>query len=367
MAGLRPRRPLRASPVPAAKASPLLRKVGARVESEASESGQEGMRAAVAGSSGKADVPKAALPVPATGSIVVPSPQQFEVARLEAREAGKSQDLHRMVSAMQAAAAKCDLAYEEMVRLAVYRLEVERDLGAHLAQTVARGRPTKRCPRGTVSGSGLPEGISKKQSVAYQRLAAIPVALFQRYLEAVREARKFPTNRGARAFASERKPRAVRPPKKARASRVTVDVDFVDAIRRCLGPVDVVVGSSYIPARRTMGALDELPSGACGQAIVVVGERHPDRVLPFVARLIAVGRFTESIVLLPRDLDAGWLRELNSGRWSVCLPVDASKCIAAHLGARSRAFKIVFDAMGPILEVNRDVECRDPVADARFG
>ena len=49
------------------------------------------------------------------GSIVVPSPQQFEIARVEAREAGKSQDLHRMVSAMQAAAAKCALAYEEMV------------------------------------------------------------------------------------------------------------------------------------------------------------------------------------------------------------------------------------------------------------
>jgi hypothetical protein len=106
-------------------------------------------------------------------ALVVPSPQQFEIARVEAREAGRSQDLHRMVSAMQAAAAKCDLAYEEMVRLAVYRLEVERDLGAHLAQTVVRGRPTKRCPGGTISASGLPEGISKKQSVAYQRLAAI--------------------------------------------------------------------------------------------------------------------------------------------------------------------------------------------------
>jgi hypothetical protein len=160
-----------------------------------------------------------------------------------------------MVSAMQAAAAKCDLAYEEMVRLAVYRLEVERDLGAHLAQTVVRGRPTKRCPGGTFSGSGLPEGISKKQSVAYQRLAAIPVAVFQRYLEAVREARRFPTTRGAQAFASERKPRVVRPAKKVRVSRTTVDAELVESIRR-LGGIDVIVGESSIPARRCIGAVE---------------------------------------------------------------------------------------------------------------
>jgi hypothetical protein len=271
-----------------------------------------------------------------------------------------------MVSAMQAAAAKCDLAYEEMVRLAVYRLEVERDLGAHLAQTVVRGRPTKRCPGGTISASGLPEGISKKQSVAYQRLAAIPVAVFQRYLEAVREAQKFPTTRGAQAFASEPKPRVARPARKARAGRATVDAELLESIRRCLGDIDVVVGESSIPARRCIEAVESLSATVSGQVLVVAADQAK-AALPLVSKLVAAGTVAESLVLLPRDLDDGWLRGLRSGRWSVCLPVDTSKCVVAHIGARSHAFSLVFDAFGPVLEVNRDAECRTPVADARFG
>ena len=241
-----------------------------------------------------------------------------------------------------------------MVRLAVYRLEVERDLGAHLAQTVARGRPTKRCPRGTVSGSGLPEGISKKQSVAYQRLAAIPVALFQRYLEAVREARKFPTTRGAQAFASERKPRVVRPAKKARASRATVDAELLESIRRCLGDIDVVIGESSIPARRCIGAVEGLSATVSGQVIVVAADQAT-AALPLVSRLVAGGTVAESVVLLPRDLDYGWLRGLRSGRWSMCMPVDCSKCVVAYVGARSRAFKLLFEVFGPILDVQQDI------------
>jgi hypothetical protein len=258
-----------------------------------------------------------------------------------------------MVSAMQAAAAKCDLAYEEMVRLAVYRLEVERDLGVHLAQTVARGRPTKRCPRGTISGSGLPEGISKKQSVAYQRLAAIPVAVFKRYLEAVRGARRFPTTRGAQAFASEPKPRVARPARKARAGRATVDAELLESIRRCLGDIDVVVGESSIPARRCIGAVESLSATVSGQVLVVAADQATAS-LPLVSRLVAVGTVAESVVLLPRDLDDGWPGGLRSGRWSVCMPVDSSKCVVAYAGARSRAFKLVFDAVGPIFDVQHD-------------
>lgn len=334
------------------------------MESEVPEMGQEGMRVVVPPSGGQADAPNAALPVPAMLSIAVPSPQQFEIARVEAREAGKSQDLHRMVSAMQAAATKCDLAYEEMVRLAVYRLEVERDLGAHLAQTVARGRPTKRCPRGTISASGLPEGVSKKQSVAYQRLAAIPVALFQRYLEAVREARKFPTTRGAQAFASERKPRVVRPAKKARVSRASVDAELLESIRRCLGDIDVVVGKLSIPARRPIEAVESLSATVRGQVLLVAADQAK-AALPLVSRLVAAGTVAESVVLLPRDLDDGWLRGLRSGRWSVCLPVDGSKCVVAHIGARSRAFSLVFDALGPVLDVQLDAVHGQNEADRR--
>lgn len=161
------------------------------MESEAQEIGQEGMRVAVPHSDGDAYVQKTAHPVSAVWPIAVPSPRHVEIARVEALEAESSLDLQRMVSAMQAAAAKCDPAYDQLVRQAIHRLEVERDMEAHLAQDVARGRPAIRSPDGTICASALSEGIGKMHSVAYQRLAAIPVASSQSCLEEFQEARGF--------------------------------------------------------------------------------------------------------------------------------------------------------------------------------
>jgi hypothetical protein len=104
----------------------------------------------------------AGLPAPFTakpGLVVVPTNEHFQLVRAEAQESGKVHELHRMVSAMQAAAAKCDLAHEEMVRLAEFRLQLERDLGAYLAQHVHRGGDRANAPRvRLLRDGGLPSG-----------------------------------------------------------------------------------------------------------------------------------------------------------------------------------------------------------------
>lgn len=145
------------------------------------------------------------------------------------------------------------------------------------------------------------------------------------------------------------------------ANTAIIGVDLVESIRRCLGDIDVVVGSLSIPARRHIDTLAELSANASGHVVVLAGEQA-EKVLPLVSRLVAGGKVAESIVLLPRDLDAGWLGALKSGPWSVCLPLDASEHVVAHIGARLRAFNLVFDALGSILAVQQVGERQDRVA-----
>lgn len=89
-------------------------------------------------------------------SLVVPDAAHLLQLRERAREAEELPGLRKLVAAWQAAAEKCDLAFEELTRLAVYRLEVERDLGAHLAQTVHRGGHRAKSPRGALLPTPAP-------------------------------------------------------------------------------------------------------------------------------------------------------------------------------------------------------------------
>src|SRR5688572_17289359 len=76
--------------------------------------------------------------------LIVPPDEHLRLVRLDAKSAGNLKGLRQMVAAWEAVAEKCDLAFEEMARLAVFRLEVERDLGAELAQTVRHGGDRSR-------------------------------------------------------------------------------------------------------------------------------------------------------------------------------------------------------------------------------
>jgi hypothetical protein len=148
-----------------------------------------------------------ASPAPrAAGQLIVPSSGQFALIRAEAKAAGTLSNLQRMVAAWQAVAEKCDLAFAEVLRLAVFRLEVERDLGVHLAQTVHRGGNRSKSPRATL----LPDGVTKKQSAAYQKLAAIPDEVFRAYIEKAKAAGTLPSSAGARRSAWPQAPRKSR-------------------------------------------------------------------------------------------------------------------------------------------------------------
>ena len=240
-----------------------------------------------------------ALLRPPDGGLVVPTNEEFSVMRAEAKAAGKLKDLRKLAAAWQAVAEKCDLAFEELFRLAVFRLEVERDLGMQLAQTIRRGGDRTNYPRGSL----LPDGVTWKQSAGYQNLAAIPEDVFRAYVERSRGAERTPSSRGARAFAGARSAKTHRAPrpKKAPASDVVLSPKLIEACVRCLGDIDVMVG--------------------------------------------------KAIVALPRDIDAAWWSSLSTGPWSLCVPNEPGSPIIAHIGGHARGFTLVFAPLGVVAEV----------------
>lgn len=86
--------------------------------------------------------------------------------------------------------------------LAELRLHQERWLGKWLAANVnhSGGGDRRSATRDETAARDLPEGISKNQSSAFQRLAAMSDAAFERYLSDAREARHEITTAGALKF-----------------------------------------------------------------------------------------------------------------------------------------------------------------------
>jgi len=256
------------------------------------------------------------------------------------------------IAAWQALAEKVDLAFEELLRLAVFRLEVERELGAQLAQVVRSGPRRKLSPGMTNSTDGIPDGITRNQSAAYQKLAAIPEEVFRGYVEKSREIRKVPSSAGARRFARPSTPRRASPRK--RPVPAIIPDALLEACVRCLGDIDVLVGNTKVKASKRAAGLSGLATAARGSVLVADGVDAADE-LSTVARLWLSGRINEAIVALPRDIDASWWATVRPGPWSLCIPPDRGAPIIAHIGGRAHGFALVFAAFGVVVDVRAQV------------
>lgn len=116
--------------------------------------------------------------------------------------------------------------------LAELRLHQERWLGRWLADNVnhSGGGDRRSATRSGTAARDLPEGISKNQSSAFQRLAAMPDAAFDRYLSDARDARMEITTAGALRFSAAQPARTSAASR--RPARSPVSEHFSSAIRR---------------------------------------------------------------------------------------------------------------------------------------
>lgn len=293
--------------------------------------------------------------LPAAPTIAVPAAEELAVMRQTAQRDGSLKDLRQVVAAWEAVAAKCQLVFEELVRLAVFRLEVERDLGTQLAQTVRRGGDRSKSPRVTLLAGALPQGITKQQAAKYRALAAIPEAEFQAYLRLSRDERRVPTSSGARRCVAQGSSRSPRAHSRSVAGTLPPElpVTAVEAIGRIMTP-DVCVGELALPAKRRIAP--ETPNALAHLAgDVVVGVcPDPDAWLPALQRLRQKAKLVQALVVLPATVWADWFTLLGDDAWSVCFLTGARSpdgvgILVAHHGARSSAFRVAFSSVGALM------------------
>ena len=290
----------------------------------------------------------------AGGQLVVPSETQFSAVLAEADSVEKLTGLRNLMSAHEEVAKKCNLAFEEAVRLVVFRLEVERKLGAELLQVVRRGGHGSKSTRLTSNrggaSNGLPEGITRQMAAKYRGLAAIPDPTFQSYLERAREARVMPSANGARAFATKgwlpgRKRVGAKQSKRVHDVALCHGVE--DALRRFLGRVDVRVGEADVPSKVSInprGAHSENQRGS----VLFAECRDPGAWLPELVRLRMAAKIDEAIVVLPPETGAEWFRQLGDG-WCCCFATGARASVVAYHGPRVRLFEVSMHAHGAVM------------------
>jgi hypothetical protein len=283
-------------------------------------------------------------------ALSIPSGERFLQMRTEARQTGTLKNLQKLVAAWQAIGEKCNLAFEEMTRLAVYRLEVERDLGAYLAQTVQKGGDPPKYARRTL----LPDDITRNQSSAYQKLAAVPEDVFRAYLEHAHHRGVVPSSQGARAFRMPgHRAAPTRATKKKRRARAAVAIPA--AVTECIATImtpDIVVGDANLRAGKRVAPDSKAVLEQLKGEVFVAQCTDPARWLPAIEQHRRAARITRAIVVLPAEPCAAWFATLEHGDWLVCFVRnvgDGNGVMLAHIGERPSAFRLACRELGVVV------------------
>lgn len=294
--------------------------------------------------------------VPARPELaLVPSSEHLLKLRDEARQNGTLTDLRRMVAAWQAVAEQCNVAFEEMTRLATYRLEVERDLGAHLAQQVQHGGDRSRYARRTL----LLDDITRNQCSAYKRLAAIPEDVFRAYLADVLSRSVVPSSQGARKFAgsSGRKAPKAKTKQQKRRRSVAAEGAIPAAVLECIATImtpNMIVGYANLPSKKRVAADSKAAIGQLRGDVLVAQCPDPARWLSAIEQARRETRVSRAIVVLPAAALPEWIAALEHGDWLLCClrgvrDNEGNGIMLAHIGERSSVFRLAFRSLGVVL------------------
>lgn len=294
------------------------------------------------------------------GLLVIPATDHLQVLRVEAKQAGTLSELNRVVAAWLAVAEQCNVARGEMVRLAIFQLEVERELGAHLAQTVRHGGDRSRLRDVILPPDGaLPQDVSPRQSMEYKKLAAIPEEVFRAYLDESRATCKPPSLAGALRLAAKPRTRRVSTTRSDRrqtgsGEAIELPASALDAISRVM-TADVCVGKAKIGAKRLIHASSTVfPEEALAGEVLVAQCPDPETWLPALRRLRNCAKVTQAIVVLPAAVWADWFTLLREHEWSICFvrwarASTGEGVLVVHQGGRSQAFRTTMSNVGPVL------------------
>jgi hypothetical protein len=305
----------------------------------------------------------ALLPGPPAGGLLAPL-EQAKALLAAAHSVDVVKTIHDQAEAMRVYATQARMGLEAQNHAAEIKLRAERRAGELLAAMAKN--------RGTLLGGHtvLPPGpeprladlaISKMQSSRWQRVAAIPPAVFEQHIAAVKAAGEELTSAGLL--------RGVRDPSLAvhfssDSPEWSTPPDITRWVVQVLGAIDLdPCARSHdrptVPAARRFTAADDgLAQRWAGR--VYMNPPYGPVIGAWVSKLVAAyqcGAVTAAIALVPARTDTAWFGEL--GGCALCFIAGRLRfsgaehgapfpSVAAYLGMDREAFAAVFRALGPI-------------------
>ncbi len=288
---------------------------------------------------------------------LVPDEERFQDMLTTACGSPALVDLRKLVVAWRAVADQCEVATEEVLRLAIYRLEVERALGSELAQSVRRGgRGSKSQAATSIRGGasrGLPDGVTKHQSRRYRALAAIPGDAFAGYVTKAREDGRPPTSAGAHRFARAKcSPQAAQQAESSPTSTVSFVLPerVLDALTSFMVS-DVVVGDLQLQGDARCLSVAEARPGDLEGDVLFADCPDPATWLPELKQLREAGRVRQVVVALAAEVWAEWFKLLEVDAWGCCFvtgvrTVSGEGVALAYHGERPSLFHGAASAVG---------------------
>lgn len=294
------------------------------------------------------------LPTPAAG----PVPWMVAATTAELRGLPERVDDVRVLKGLtdraagvQRLAGRMRVGFDLQNDLAEARLVLSRKVGRLLMAQVHRGGCVMdgegAGPKRGGSSAPLPPEISKMEALRFRRLARIPDAVVNTYVNGVRRGRRLLTIAGLlRAAAihvgrdgAEADPRLMPLLPILSAARRTMEVHVVVGLP---APDDTVLADARHVEGDDAGSL-------CGN-VLVVAEPDPRA---WIERVAAAREVREAILVLPARSHADWLQALSRHDWTTCLIEGVAPRAVAYRGDRRHAFFLVFRELGTVVRTVR--------------
>jgi len=266
--------------------------------------------------------------------------------------------LHDHAAAWEEANRRFNRAFEEVVRFAVFRIQVERKIGSELSQTVRPGRVRKRSHNATFSeaekSTTLPTGINKSMSSRYRQIAKIDEDVFERYLAHAAQHKVLPSSNGLRHFAG-RETRMEGGPSITRKKRtdkammaIAIPAEVIKAVGAFMD-VDVCVGTcgELFPGVSPLDSSNLQTKQLKGNVFVALCP-DPASWLRKLSDCRVRNQFVQVIMALPAVTNSEWFEALEEKNWACCFikASDGAPLMVVYHGQRFLAFRIAFRGLG---------------------
>ena len=222
-------------------------------------------------------------------------------------------------------------------------------------QTVSWGGDRSRCHDDILLPGGLPKNLNPSAAKRCRWIAEIEESVFQQYLETTRSRSRTPSEAGAIKFAQPGARQKVgrKSRKTSTVGEITVAPGVLDAIRRCLGDIDVCIGEAKVACRRRYTFSTWSERSVSGIVLISAAVDPADwlaRAVDWTQR----AKCDQVVVLLPADLSASSLRILAGASWQLCfLSNPGVSGVVAYVGARREAFFASMHEHGLVVSVHQ--------------